>query len=120
MMEDIVHRHSDLFGHLLEKFQVRFTIGILLQAQKSHRAQPPHRGGQGNNAKRVHAVLLHALSDLRPATFFYKIGNKDRLLRVPHQSVRSLFDRSFMAAHEISRHIRLDRVQSHRVSNGIV
>ena len=39
MMEDIVHRHSDLFGDLLEKFKVRFTIGFLLQAQKSHRTQ---------------------------------------------------------------------------------
>ena len=53
MMEDIVHRHSDLFGDLLEKFKVRFTIGFLLQAQKPHRPKPPYRGGQGNDAKRV-------------------------------------------------------------------
>ena len=81
MMEDIVHRHGDLFGDLLEKFQVRLTIGFFLQTQKSHRAQPPHRGRQGNDAKRVDAVLAHVLSDLRPATFFGKIRHEDGLLR---------------------------------------
>ena len=120
MMEDIVHRHSDLFGDLLEKLQVRFTIGFLLYAQKSHRTKLPYRGRQGNNAKRVDAVLIHELSDLRPATFFGKIGNEDRLLCLPDQSVWTRFDRPFMAAHEIGRHVRLNGVQSHRVSNRIV
>ena len=120
MMKDIVHRHGNLFAHLLEKFQVRFTIGFFLQTQKSHRAQPPHRSRQGNNAKRVHAVLAHVFSDLRPATFFGKIGNEDRLLRLPDQSGGTLFDRPFMATHEIGRHVRLNGVQSHRVSNRIV
>jgi hypothetical protein len=120
MMEDIVHRHSDLFGDLLEKFKVRFTIGFLLQAQKSHRTKPPYRGGQGNDAKRVDAVLVHELSDLRPAAFFGKIENEDRLLGLPDQSGGTLFDRPFMATHEISRHVRLNGVQSHRVSNRIV
>ena len=83
MMEDIVHRHSDLFSDLLEKFQVRFTISLFLQAQKSHRTQPPHRSGQGNDAKRVHAVLTHVLSDLRPATLFGKIRHDNRFLRLP-------------------------------------
>ena len=30
MMEDIIHRHCDLFAYLLEKLQVRFTIGFFL------------------------------------------------------------------------------------------
>ena len=120
MMEDIVHGHGDLFADLLEEFQVRFTIGFFLQTQKSHRAQPPHRGRQGNNAKRVHAVLAHAFSDFRPAMFFGKIRHEDGLLRLPDQSGGSLFDRLLMAAHEIGRHIRLNGVQSHRVSYRIV
>ena len=110
MMKDVVHGNRDLVADLLEKFQVRFTIGLFLQAQKSHSAQPPYRRGQGNEAKRVHAVLLHMPGDLGPTTFFGKIGNEDRQLRLPNRPGGRLFDRPFMATHEIGRHVRLNGV----------
>ena len=120
MMEDIIHRNRDLFAYLLEKFQVRFTIGLFLHTQKPHGAQPSHRRGQGNEAKRIHAVLLHMPGDLGPATFFGKIGYEDGLLRVPDQSGGTFFDRPLMTSYEIGRHVRLNGVQPHRVSDRIV
>ena len=120
MMEDIIHGNRDLLTDLLEKFQVHFAIGLFLHTRKSHGAQASYSRGQRNEAKRVHAVLLHALSDLRPARLFSDIRDKDGLLRLPHQSGGTLFDRAFMATHEIGRHIRLNAVQSHGISRRIV
>ena len=120
MMEDIIHRHRDLLAYLLEEFQVRFTIGLFLHTRKSHGSQASYSRGQRNEAKRVHAVLLHALSHLRPVLLFSDIRYKDGLLRLPHQSGGTLFDRPFVATHEIGRHIRLNAVQSHRVTRRIV
>ena len=36
MMEDIIHRHRDLFAYLLEKFKIRFTIGFFLHTLSSN------------------------------------------------------------------------------------
>src|SRR5439155_21084150 len=101
MMEGIVHSNGDLLADLLEEFYVLLTVGFLLQACESHGPHPSHRRGQGNLAEGVDAVLLHALDDLRPATFFGKIRNEDRLLRLPDQSGWSLFNRLFMATHDV-------------------
>ena len=59
-------------------------------------------------------------NDLGPTTFFGKIRHEDGLLRLPDQSGGTLFDRPLMAAHEIGRHVRLNGVQPHRVSDRIV
>ena len=75
---------------------------------------------RGTTQNEFDAVLIHELSDLRPAAFFGKIENEDRLLGLPDQSGGTLSTGSFMATHEISRHVRLNGVQSHRVSNRIV
>src|SRR5436309_16074531 len=106
-MEYVVHSNRDLFADLLEEFYVRLTVGLLLQAGKSHSYQSSQRRGQGNLAEGVDAVLLHALDDLRPATFFGKIRIEEGLLRLPDQSCRSFFNRLFMSTHDVGRNIRL-------------
>ena len=120
MMEDIIHGNRDLLTDLLEEFQVHFAIGLFMYTQKPHGAQPPHRRGQRNEAKRVHAVLLHALSNLRPARLFSDIRYKDWLLRLPHQSGGAFINRPLMAAHKIGRYVRLDAVQPHGIPRRIV
>ena len=120
MMENIIHGNCDLLTDLLEEFQVRFAIGLFLHTRKSHGSQASYSRGQRNEAKRVHAVLLHAMNDLRPALLSSDIRYKDGLLRSPDQSGGTLFDRAFVATHEIGRHIRLNAVQSHRVTSRIV
>jgi hypothetical protein len=46
--------------------------------------------------------------------------HEDRLLCLPDQPGRRLFDRLLMPPDEIRRHIGLNRVQSHHVARGIV
>jgi hypothetical protein len=120
MMEDIIHGNRDLLTDLLEEFQVHVAIGLVLYTRKSHGSQASYSRGQRNEAKRIHAVLLHMPNDLGPTTFFGKIHYEDRLLRLPHQSGGTLFDRAFMATHEIGRDIRLDTMQSHGIPRRIV
>src|SRR5712664_1250437 len=120
MMEDIVYGNGHLVAYLQEEFDVRLTVGLFLQAPKSHGPQPSQRRGQGNLAEGVDAVLPHALSDLRPATFFGKIRNEQGLLRLPDQSSGNLFNPLFMATYNVSRNIRLERMQPHHVALGIV
>ena len=50
MMEYVVYRNRNLFADLLEEFYVCLTVGLLLQACKSHGSQLSQRGGQGNDA----------------------------------------------------------------------
>ena len=59
-------------------------------------------------------------NDRGPTPFFGKIRYKDGLLCMPHYSGWAFFNRPLMTTHEIGRHVRLDGVQSHRVSNRIV
>ena len=110
MMEDIVHGNGDLVADLQEEFQVRFAVGSLLQTRKSHGPQPPYRRGERNHAERIRAVLPHALGHFRPSTLFGKIRHKDGLLCLPDQPCRSFFNRFLMAADEVRRNIRLNRL----------
>ena len=110
MMEGIVHSNGDLLADLLEEFYVLLTVGFLLQACESHGPHPSHRRGQRNDAEGIDAVLLHEPGDAWPAAFFGKIRNEERLLRLPHQSTRRIFDRAFVTTHDVGGNIRLNGV----------
>jgi hypothetical protein len=58
--------------------------------------------------------------NLGPTTFFGKIRYEDGLLGLPDQSGRAFFNWALMAAYEVGGHVRLNGVQSHRVSDRIV
>src|SRR5256885_12303394 len=96
MMESIVHSNGDLLADLLEEIYVLLTVSFLLQAGKSHGPHPSHRCGQRNNTKRIDAILLHEPGNAWPAPLLGKIRNEERLLCLPHQSTRRIFNRAFV------------------------
>ena len=51
MVQDIVHRHGDLFADLPEELHVRLVVGAFLLARKSHGPQSPERRRQRNDAQ---------------------------------------------------------------------
>src|ERR671919_454124 len=120
MMECVVNRDRDLSADLLEEFYVCFAVGLLLQAGKSHSSQPSQRRGQRHHAEGIDAVLLHPLGELQPAKLFGDIRYDDRLLRLPDYSGWSLFNRLFMATHDVGRNIRLKSMEPHHVAHRIV
>ena len=91
--EGVLDRHGHLIGDKLEEARVRRIVDGRLPRRKDQRAQPPPSRGQREPAKTLESMRLHPFQEPRPAALLRHARDDERLLDLPHQPRRVIFNR---------------------------
>ena len=90
--QGVLDGHGHLVGDLLQEVHVRRVVGGRLLGREHQRAQPPPGRGQRQPAVALDPVRLHPFQQPRPAAQLGHARGDERLLGLPHQPRRVVFD----------------------------
>ena len=90
--QGVLDGHGHLVGDELQEVHVRRVVGGRLLGREHQRAQPPPGRGQRKPAEALDSVRLHPFQQPRPAAQLGHARDDERLLGLPHQPRRVVFD----------------------------
>ena len=90
--QGVLDRHGHLIGDKLKEARVRRLVDGRLPGREDQRAQPPPGRCQREPAETLESMRPHPFQQLRPAARLRHARDGQRLLNLPHQPRRVVFN----------------------------